>query len=323
NRVYEDVATKFFEHFLHIAEAMTNLGGDGVGLWDPDDRFYYDVLNLPDGATVPLKVRSMVGLIPLFAVDTIDQRMLDALPDFARRLEWYLDYRPDLAALVGRWNVPGRGERRLLSLVPGERLAPILARLFDEAEFLSDYGIRAVSRHHRAEPYRFRVENRELSVTYQPGESDSGLFGGNSNWRGPIWMPVNYLLIESLQRFHHYYDDQFLVEFPTGSGRQITLADAAAQVSTRLARIFLRDETGRRPVLAGHPKAHTDPAFRDLVLFHEYFHGDDGRGVGASHQTGWTGLIAKLLMPRVEDGTDADEARIHSTRRTLHAKALA
>lgn len=323
NRVYEDVATKFFEHFLHIAEAMTNLGGDGVGLWDQDDRFYYDVLNLPDGATVPLKVRSMVGLIPLFAVDTIDQRMLDALPDFARRLEWYLDYRPDLAALVGRWNVPGRGERRLLSLVPGERLAPILARLFDEAEFLSDYGIRAVSRHHRAEPYRFRVENRELSVTYQPGESDSGLFGGNSNWRGPIWMPVNYLLIESLQRFHHYYDDQFLVEFPTGSGRQVTLADAAAQVSTRLARIFLRDETGRRPVLAGHPKAHTDPAFRDLVLFHEYFHGDDGRGVGASHQTGWTGLIAKLLMPRVEDGTEADEARIHSTRRTLHAKALA
>ncbi len=320
NRVYEDIATKFFEHFLHIAQAMTNLGGDGVGLWAADDQFYYDVLNLPDGKTVPLKVRSMVGLIPLFAVDTIDQRMLDALPEFARRLEWFLDYRPDLAALVGKWHVPGRGERRLLSLVPGERLKPILARLLDETEFLSDFGVRAVSRHHRDQPYRFRVGDRELTVTYQPGESDSGLFGGNSNWRGPIWMPVNYLLIESLQRFHHYYDDQVRVECPTGSGREVTLGEAAAELSARLARIFLRDGTGRRPVLAGHPKAHADPAFRDLVLFHEYFHGDDGRGVGASHQTGWTGLIAKLLMPRVADGAEVDDARIHPAGRTPHAK---
>ena len=298
NRVYEDIATKFFEHFLHIAQAMTNIGGGGVGLWDEEDQFYYDVLNLPGGEAVPLKVRSMVGLIPLFAVETIDQRILDSLPEFAKRLEWFLNYRPDLAALVGKWDVPGQGERRLLSLVPGERIKPILERLLDESEFLSPYGVRALSRYHRDRPYRFPVGDRELSVGYLPGESDSGLFGGNSNWRGPIWMPVNYLLIESLQRFHYYYHDQLLVECPKGSGRMVTLDQAAAELATRLSRIFLRDADGRRPVLAYHPKLHSDPGFRDHVLFHEYFHGDTGRGVGASHQTGWTGLIAQLLMPR-------------------------
>ncbi len=313
NRVYEDIATKFFEHFLHIAEAMTNLGGNGVGLWDPEDRFYYDVLNTGDDRLIPLKVRSMVGLIPLFAVETIDQELLDALPEFKARLEWYLDYRPELAALVGRWNVPGCGERRLLSLVPGDRIQPILERLLDETEFLSDYGVRALSRYHRDHPYVFRVGEHELVVRYQPGESDSGLFGGNSNWRGPIWMPVNYLLIESLQKFHHYYNDSLMIECPTGSGRYLTLDEVAEELTRRLIAIFRRDETGRRPVLACHPKLHGDRHFRDLVLFHEYFHGDSGRGVGASHQTGWTGLIAKLLMPRA---VGRARHRQHQTRPT-------
>ncbi len=302
NRVYEDIATKFFEHFLSIAEAMTNLGGGGVGLWDPKDQFYYDVLNLPDDRLVPLKVRSMVGLIPLFAVETIDQAQLDALPEFAARLEWYLNYRPDLAALVGKWHVPGHGDRRLLSLVPGERIKPLLERMLDETEFLSDYGVRSLSRYHLDHPYQFRVDHQTLTVRYTPAESDSGVFGGNSNWRGPVWMPGNYLLIEALQKFHYYYHDLVAIECPTGSGRYLSLDEVAAELSRRLARLFLKDANGRRPVLAYHPKLAGDPHFRDLVLFHEYFHGDTGRGVGASHQTGWTGLIAKLLMPRTVTG---------------------
>ncbi|MGE0441281.1 MAG: glucosidase [Gemmatimonadales bacterium] len=308
NPVYQDIATKFFEHFLHIAEAMTRMGGEGPGLWDEADRFYYDVLQAP-GLMTPLRVRSMVGLIPLFAVDTLDQELLAAAPEFAKRLDWYLNYRPDLAALVGRWNVPGAGDRRLLSLVPGERIKPILQRLLDETEFLSPFGVRALSRFHHDNPYSFRVGDHELTVTYQPAESDSGLFGGNSNWRGPIWMPVNYLLIESLQKFHHYYGDSLTVECPTGSGRHLTLDQVAAELTRRLAAIFLKDAAGRRPVLAYHPKLERDPRFRDQVLFHEYFHGDTGRGVGASHQTGWTGLIAKLLMPRAAAPTGRPRTR--------------
>jgi hypothetical protein len=307
NRVYEDIATKFFEHFLHIAEAMTNIGDDGVGLWDEEDQFYYDVLSTPDNRLVPLKVRSMVGLIPLFAVETIDQGLLEELPEFAARLRWFLDYRPDLAALVSRWQEPGMGERRLLSLLRGHRMKRLLARMLDETEFLSDYGIRALSRHHEQRPYAFDVMGMPLTVRYQPAESDSGLFGGNSNWRGPIWFPVNFLLIESLQKFHHYYSDDFRVECPTGSGRFLTLAEVADELSRRLARIFLRGPDGRRPVFGAHDKQQNDPHFRDLVLFHEYFHGDTGRGVGASHQTGWTGLIAKLLQPR---GDSAAPARV-------------
>jgi hypothetical protein len=298
NRVYEDIATKFFEHFLHIAEAMTNIGDDGVGLWNEEDQFYYDVLSTPDQQLVPLKVRSMVGLIPLFAVETIDQCLLQELPEFAARLRWFLDYRPDLARLVSRWEVPGMGERRLLSLLHGDRLKQVLARMLDETEFLSDYGVRALSRHHQDRPYAFEVMGMPLTVRYQPAESDSGLFGGNSNWRGPIWFPVNYLLIESLQRFHHYYSDDIRIECPTGSGQTMTLAEIADELSRRLSRIFLRDAEGRRAVYGSHPKLQTDPHFRDLLQFHEYFHGDSGRGVGAAHQTGWTGLIAKLLQPR-------------------------
>jgi hypothetical protein len=304
NPVYEDIATKFFEHFLHIAEAMTAIGGEpgasatGVGLWDEEDQFYYDELNLPDGRMLKLKVRSMVGLIPLFAVETLEPELLNRLPDFQRRLKWFLNYRPDLCALVSRWEEPGRGERRLLSLLRGSRMKKLLKRMLDETEFLSDYGVRALSKQHRDRPYTFQCQGTSLTVGYLPGESDSGLFGGNSNWRGPIWFPVNYLIIESLQKFHHYYGDDFKVECPTGSGRFLTINEVADELTHRLTRIFRKDRQGRRPVHAYHPKLHGDPHFRDYVLFHEYFDGDTGRGVGASHQTGWTGLVAKLLQPR-------------------------
>lgn len=303
NPVYEDIATKFFEHFLHIAEAMTAIGGNerGVGLWDEEEQFYYDELNLPDGRMIKLKVRSMVGLIPLFATETLEPELLEKLPDFKRRLKWFLNYRPDLAALVSRWEEPGRGDRRLLSLLRGHRMKKLLRRLLDETEFLSDHGVRALSKQHRDQPYTFQCRGTSLTVSYQPAESDSGLFGGNSNWRGPIWFPVNYLLIESLQKFHHYYGDDFKVECPTGSGQFVTINEVANELSRRLTRIFLRDATGRRPVLASHDKLHNDPHFRDYILFHEYFDGDTGRGVGASHQTGWTGLVAKLLQPRTPE----------------------
>ena len=300
NPVYEDVATKFFEHFLHIARAMTHIGGDGagVGLWNEEDQFFYDVLHLPGGNKQPLKVRSMVGLIPLFAVETLEPELLERVPNFKRRLQWFLKYRPDLASLVSHWNEPGRGHRRLLSLLRGHRMKRLLRRMLDETEFLSPYGVRALSRVHADSPYVYQHGGMDLAVRYQPAESDSGLFGGNSNWRGPVWFPVNYLLIESLQKFHHYYGDDFRIECPTGSGRFVSLNEAANELATRLTRIFLKGEDGRRPVFDHHPRLQTDPDFRDHVLFYEYFHGDTGRGVGASHQTGWTGLIAKLLFPR-------------------------
>ncbi len=301
NRVYEDVATKFFEHFLHIAEAMGNVGESGIGLWDDEDKFFHDVLHLPDDRKVPLKIRSMVGLIPLFAVETLEPELLDRVPEFKRRLEWYLNYRPDLASLVSHWDEPGRGKRRLLSLLRGHRMKRLLKRMLDEAEFLSPYGVRALSKVHEKHPYVFRVDGMDLSVRYQPAESDSGVFGGNSNWRGPIWFPVNYLIIESLQKFHHYYGDDFRVECPTGSGRLMSIEGVADELSSRLTRIFLKDESGRRPVFSQHPRLQQDPYFRDHLLFFEYFHGDSGRGVGAGHQTGWTGLVAKLLKPRARD----------------------
>ncbi len=298
NHVYEDMATKFFEHFLYIAGATANIGGEGLNLWDYNDEFFYDVLHLPDNTTIPLKVRSMVGLIPLFAVETLEPDLLEQVPEFKQRLEWFLNYRPDLASLVSRWNEPGKGERRLLSLLRGHRMKMLLKRMLDETEFLSDYGVRALSRYHHEHPYVFEVMGNPHTVSYQPGESDSGLFGGNSNWRGPIWFPVNYLLIESLQKFHHYYGDDFKIECPTGSGKFITINEVANELSRRLARVFLKDENGNRPVFSYNEKIQTDPHFRDYVLFHEYFHGDNGRGVGASHQTGWTGVVAKLLQPR-------------------------
>jgi hypothetical protein len=300
NHVYEDIATKFFEHFLEIAAAMTSIGGEhGMGLWHDEDKFFYDVLHLPDGRMTALKVRSMVGLIPLFAVETLEPELLARLPEFSDRLKWFLRYRPDLASLVSHWNVEGRGNRRLLSLLRGHRMKRLLRRMLDESEFLSAYGVRAISRAHAEDPYRYHACGMELAVRYQPAESDSGLFGGNSNWRGPIWFPVNFLIIESLQKFHHYYGDDFKVECPTGSGRFLTLDEIANELAMRLARIFLRDASGRRPLYGHYPaRLQDDPNFRDHILFYEYFHGDNGRGVGAAHQTGWTGLIAKLLMPR-------------------------
>jgi hypothetical protein len=297
DHVYEEIATKFFEHFLQIAEAMSNIG-DGIGLWDEADSFYYDVLNLPSGQAIPLKVRSMVGLIPLFAVETLEPELLDPVPEFTKRLRWYLNHRPDLAALVSRWETPGTGERRLLSLLRGHRMKMVLRRMLDESEFLSDYGIRAISRYHLQHPYRFEWEGNVMTVDYQPGESTSGLFGGNSNWRGPIWFPVNYLIIESLQKFHHYYGDEFKIECPTGSGRYLTIKEVAEELGRRLTRLFTRNEENRRPVFGQNDRLQSDPHFRDYISFHEYFHGDNGRGIGASHQTGWTGLIAKIIQPR-------------------------
>ena len=300
NPVYEDIATKFFEHFLGIASAMArDVGEDGVGLWHESDEFYYDALQLPDGHVVAMRLRSMVGLIPLFAVETLEPEMLAKLPGFTERLRWYLDHRPDLARLVSRWNDPGKGERSLLSLLRGHRMKCLLRRMLDESEFLSDYGVRALSRHHRDEPYVFEGHGMKLSVAYEPAESTTGTFGGNSNWRGPIWFPVNYLIIESLQKFHHYYGDDFKVECPVGSGKLLTIDEVSRELSRRLSRIFLRGPDGRRPVNGGVDKLDRDPHFRDYVRFFEYFDGDSGRGCGAEHQTGWTALVAKLLFPRL------------------------
>ncbi|MEM6996279.1 MAG: glucosidase [Myxococcota bacterium] len=300
NDVYEDIASKFFEHFLYIAKAMAKVGE--TGLWDEEDEFYYDWLHLPrEGGghdKVPMRVRSMVGLIPLFAVEVLDPRMLERLPRFKERLEWFLEYRPDLAKLISHFHLPGSGDRRLLSLLRGHRMKCLIRRMGDPDEFLSPYGVRAMSRAHHDAPFRFQHRGFEQTVQYRPAESDSYLFGGNSNWRGPVWMPVNYLLIESLQRFHYYYGDDFLVEYPAGSGNKVTLDAVAKDLAVRLTRLFLRDEHGRRPTFGDDAKHQTDPHFRDLVLFYEYFDGDNGRGVGASHQTGWTGLVAKLIQPR-------------------------
>jgi hypothetical protein len=302
DRAYEDISLKFFEHFLGIAKAMTAIGchpgTSETGLWDEDDGFYYDELTLPEGREIPLKVRSLVGLIPLFAVEVLEPELLAQVPQFAARLRWVLDNRPDLAALVSRWFVPGRGERRLLSLLRGHRMKRVLRRMLDESEFLSPFGVRGLSRYHREHPYTFRTDGSTLTVAYVPGDSDSGMFGGNSNWRGPVWFPVNYLIIESLQKFHYYYGDDFLVEYPTGSGQMVTILEVAVELTRRLTRLFLRNAEGYRPCLGANPKLQTDPHFRDYLLFHEFFHGDTGTGLGASHQTGWTALVAKLLNPR-------------------------
>jgi hypothetical protein len=295
NRAYEDVASKFWEHFLYIAHAMNARDEDGSALWDEADGFFYDVLHFPDGSHHPLKVRSMVGLIPLFAVETLEPDVLDRLPDFKRRMEWFIANRPDLTRNVACMRTPGLGERRLLAVVWPERLARVLERLLDESEFLSPFGVRALSRHHAEHPYAFAVDGRDHWVRYEPGESSTGLFGGNSNWRGPIWFPVNYLLIESLQKFHHYFGDTLRVECPARSGAMATLNDAASLLAERLSRIFLRDARGQRAVFGNTRMFQDDPHWRDLVPFHEYFHGDTGAGVGASHQTGWTALVAKLL----------------------------
>jgi Glycosyl hydrolase family 63 C-terminal domain len=299
NPAYEDVASKFWEHFLYIAHAMSggrNQGGQGHELWDEEDGFFYDVLRKPDGSRTPLKLRSLVGLLPLLAVQTLEPDAIGAMDGFRRRLEWFVANRPDLTANVACMRTPGRRERRLLAILDRNRLGRVLEVMLDEREFLSPYGIRAISAIHRERPYRLHVNDAEYTVRYEPAESSTGLFGGNSNWRGPIWFPINYLLIESLQKFHHYYGDTFTVECPTGSGEFMTLAEVAGDLSRRLSRIFLRGPDGRRPVFGELDIFQNDPHWRDLILFHEYFHGDTGAGLGASHQTGWTALVAKLLQ---------------------------
>jgi len=299
NPAYEDVASKFWEHFLNIAHAMSGgaqHGGTGHDLWNEEDGFFYDVLHLPDDSRQPLKVRSLVGLIPLLAVQTLEPAALQRHEGFRRRLEWFVENRADLTESVACMRTPGHAERRLLSIVDGEQLRRILAVMLDEREFLSPYGIRAISRIHSDVPYVLRVNGSEYRVDYEPAESSTGLFGGNSNWRGPIWFPINFLLIEALQKFHHYFGDGYTVECPTGSGRMLTLWEVAAELSRRLSGVFLEDKTGARPVFGNQELFQRDPAWHDLIPFHEYFNGDTGAGVGASHQTGWTALVAKLLQ---------------------------
>ena len=290
---YEDIATKFFEHFLYIAHAMTARGDESLCLWEEDDSFFYDVL-FRGGERIPMRIRSMVGLIPLFAVETLEPSVLSSLDGFRGRMEWFLQNRPDLTSNVASVHEQGMADRRLLSIVDADQLRRILAVALDEREFLSPYGMRALSRVHADHPFVLRIDGQELGVDYEPAESTTGLFGGNSNWRGPIWFPLNYLLIEAIQKFHYYYGDSYLVECPTGSGRMMTLWEVATELSQRLSSIFLRRDD-RRAVYGTNERFQQDPHWRDLILFFEYFHGDNGRGLGASHQTGWTGIVAKLL----------------------------
>jgi hypothetical protein len=295
NPVYEDIATKFFEHFLYIAAAMNHIGEGEASLWDEQDGFYYDVLHLPE-RQFQLKVRSMVGLVPLFAVATLEPEMLEKLPAFRKRMDWFIQNRPDLTGNIACMQTEGVCARRLLAIVDPDKLPRILTKMLDESEFLSPYGIRALSRCHAQHPYLFEVNGTPFRVDYEPAESSSGLFGGNSNWRGPIWFPVNFLLIESLQTFHRYLGDSFQVTCPAGSDQRLDLEKVAAELSRRLTQIFLKDATGQRPVYGKHTLFQQDPHWQNLILFFEYFHGDYGLGVGASHQTGWTGLVAQLIQ---------------------------
>jgi len=294
---YEDVASKFIEHFVAIADAMNSLGGSG--LWDETDGFYYDQLHI-DHMHIPMRLRSMVGLIPLFASEVLEQPNLDRLPGVKKRLDWFVNNRPDLARHIAH-AVSGEGEHadhRLLGIPSRERLERVLRVMFDEREFFSPHGIRGLSAAYRDTPYVFRTDGMEHSVRYTPGESESALFGGNSNWRGPVWFPLNYLLVEALERYHHYYGESLLVECPAGSGRRVNLREAAREIAGRLATLFLPDAAGRRPCHGDNDRYASDPHWRDLVLFHEYFHGDTGRGVGASHQTGWTALAIRCIEKR-------------------------
>ncbi|MBC7772994.1 MAG: glucosidase, partial [Pyrinomonadaceae bacterium] len=302
--VYDDVASKFFEHFVAITDAMNHLGG--TGLWDDQDGFYYDQL-LVQGEAHRMKIRSMVGIIPLFAVEVLAEEMIQQVPGFRKRMEWFLENRLELRKCMSymkqesrgdqieRTDIAFTGKHRLLAIPSRERLTRVLKYVLDESEFLSPFGVRSISRYHKDNPFVFRADSREYAVRYTPGESDTSIFGGNSNWRGPVWMPVNYLLIEALERYHHFYGDQFKIECPTGSGKLSTLGEVSAELRLRLSRLFLADASGSRPCHGEDKRFAQDPQWKDLLLFHEYFHGDTGKGLGASHQTGWTGLITELL----------------------------
>ena len=295
NPVYQDMASKFFEHFLHIAGAMQAIGGDKLNLWDEDDQFYYDMLHKENGDAELLKVRSMVGLIPLFAVEVLNADLLEKLPDFKRRVEWVLNNRPDLASLISSWYHPGKGETRLLSILRGHRMKMIMKRMFDETEFLSDFGIRSLSKYHKAHPYKFTYEGGTVQVDYTPAEATGDMFGGNSNWRGPIWFPMNYLILDSLEKFSSYYGNDYEVEFPTNSGKMMNIKQAAEGVSKRLLSLFIPDENEKIPMYGEYEKFQKDPVFNKNHLFFEYFDGDTGKGLGANHQTGWTGLISEII----------------------------
>jgi hypothetical protein len=296
DRAYEDVATKFFEHFALIASALND-----KGLWNDEDGLYYDVLHLGDGAVVPLRARSIVGLLPLAAVTTLGPETMAQLPDFMQRVEWFTANRREGREVVQHMHSPAHAGWRMLSIVDEDRLRRILAVLLDESEFLSPHGIRALSRYHAEHPLEVVVDGFSATLAYEPGESTSGLFGGNSNWRGPVWFPINYLLLESLRVYHRFLGDAFQVECPTGSGRMLSLAGVADELAARLTAIFLEREDGSRPVFGGYRLFQEDPAWHDLLWFHEYFHGDTGAGLGASHQTGWTGLVADLIARRGRD----------------------
>ncbi|HVU33168.1 MAG TPA: hypothetical protein VHE61_07015 [Opitutaceae bacterium] len=289
---YEDIAGKFFEHFVAIADAMNGLGG--TGLWHEGDGFYYDQVQL-DGQTTPLRLRSMVGIIPLFAVEIIDQEKVARLSEFSKRTKWFIDHRKDLAGQISYLVRRGGAGAYLLAIPSRDRLERVLRYVLDESEFLSTYGVRSLSRAYRNKEFTLHLDGEAWTATYAPGESDTGLFGGNSNWRGPVWFPANYLLIEALERYHHFYGDSFTIEFPTGSGRRVTLDAVARELSRRLVRLFLPNESGRRPALGMEPRFVSDPHWRDLLWFHEYFHGETGQGLGASHQTGWTALVTRLV----------------------------
>ncbi|MBV8373758.1 MAG: glucosidase, partial [Candidatus Eremiobacteraeota bacterium] len=299
NHVYEDIASKFFEHFLYIAHALNNLAGE-EGLWDEEDGFYYDVLKLDNGAAIPIKIRSIVGLLPLLAVAVGERGMGLRIPQFRTRLMWFVENSPQLCANVAALDREGYEGRLLLAVVGSDRLERILARALDESHFLSPYGLRSVAKWHQTHPYSLTIDGTQYRVDYEPAESTSGTFGGNSNWRGPVWFPINFLLVEALQKFHYQGGDDFKVECPTGSGKMLTLWEVSMELSHRLIRLFTRDERGRRPIYGDCAKFQADPHWRDYIAFYEFFNGDTGAGLGASHQTGWTGLIAKLIQQHSE-----------------------
>lgn len=294
--VYQDMAAKFFEHFLRIATAMTQPLDDNPALWEKEDGFFYDVLHHPHHPPQHLKVRSLVGLLPLLSVETIEEDLLEKAPIFKRRMEWFLSKKPELSRNVTCIHACGTKNRRMMAFVNRGMLVSILRYMLDEEEFLSEYGIRSLSKYHQKNPYTYKINDQIFTVQYEPAESESGLFGGNSNWRGPIWFPTNFLIIEALQKLHHYYGETFKVEFPTRSGHFLTLAEVSREISKRLIRLFLKESTGKRPIYGKNDKFQNDPHWNQYLLFHEFFHADTGQGLGASHQTGWTGLIAKLLQ---------------------------
>jgi hypothetical protein len=293
---FEEFVIKFFEHTMWIAGAMDRLGDTQGQMWDEEDGFFYDVLRLPNGDAMRLKVRSMVGLLPLTAVAIFEEDVLEKMPLVRKRLREFLERHPEFAVNLHMPATPGLAGRRMLATVNEDKLRRILSRMLDENEFLGPYGIRALSRYHLDHPFVFNLDGAEHRVSYVPGDSDSGMFGGNSNWRGPVWMPVNHMLLIALARLGAYYGDTFKVECPTGSGKLMNLFEVALELGKRLSATFLRDESGRRPVFGGAEKFQTDPHWRDNILFYEYFHGDNGAGIGASHQTGWTGLVGRIIQ---------------------------